>query len=287
MGETLNGKNIKYDFATIEKTKSLIIKRNEGERIKYSDLPDVLKEQVDTAVKSNLGYGATSVQIKTMRNMMADDIIESFYTDILAQKVDKEIVDLDTSIKNLAKEEFIDVSSDQRKQHFNTFVIKFPQIAEKIKDSDPKKADIMMRVSEGFKQAHSMEEMYIAYGDGKIRIRKIDVEKFDKTIRNFNYKYENSNMVIRDISGAVDVLSRHVNKMISITAIKTFIVIICKYCENMKPSNLYEHTFMYYLVNNILSLDIPFTKEEDIMWNDEFLKNINKFLTLIEQRNCK
>lgn len=287
VGETLNGKNIKYDFATIEKTKSLIIKRNEGERIKYSDLPDVLKEQVDTAVKSNLGYGATSVQIKTMRNMMADDIIESFYTDILAQKVDKEIVDLDTSIKNLAKEEFIDVSSDQRKQHFNTFVIKFPQIAEKIKDSDPKKADIMMRVSEGFKQAHSMEEMYIAYGDGKIRIRKIDVEKFDKTIRNFNYKYENSNMVIRDISGAVDVLLRHVNKMISITAIKTFIVIICKYCENMKPSNLYEHTFMYYLVNNILSLDIPFTKEEDIMWNDEFLKNINKFLTLIEQRNCK
>lgn len=286
VSKAMDSKDLKADFATIEKVKELIMKRNRGERIKYSELPEVLKEKVNPVVAA-LGRGYTGPQIKTVRNMMADDIIESFYSEIITQKIDKEVVDLDTSIKNLAKTEYVDVNSDQRKQHFNTFVIKFPQMAEKIKDTDPEKAKIMLDVSEGFKQAHSMEEMYAAYGNSKIRIRRIDVEKLDKTIRRFNYKYENSTMVIRDISSAVDVLSRHVNKRISLTAIKTFVAIICKYCENMKPSNLAEHTFMYYLINNILSLDIPFTNEPDIVWNDEFLNNINKFLTLIEERNFK
>ena len=286
VSKAMDSKDLKADFATIEKVKELIMKRNRGERIKYSELPEVLKEQVNPVVAA-LGRGYTSQQIKAVRNMMADDIIESFYSEIITQKIDKEVVDLDTSIKNLAKTEYVDVNSDQRKQHFNTFVIKFPQMAEKIKDTDPEKAKVMLDVSEGFKQAHSMEEMYAAYGNSKIRVRRIDVEKLDKTIRRFNYKYENSTMVIRDISSAVDVLSRHVNKRISLTAIKTFIAIICKYCENMKPSNLAEHTFMYYLINNILSLDIPFTNEADIIWNDEFLNNINKFLTLIEERNFK
>ena len=286
VSKAMDSKDLKADFATIEKVKELIMKRNRGERIKYSELPEVLKEQVNPVVAA-LGRGYTSQQIKAVRNMMADDIIESFYSEIITQKIDKEVVDLDTSIKNLAKTEYVDVNSDQRKQHFNTFVIKFPQMAEKIKDTDPEKAKVMLDVSEGFKQAHSMEEMYAAYGNSKIRVRRIDVEKLDKTIRRFNYKYENSTMVIRDISSAVDVLSRHVNKRISLTAIKTFVAIICKYCENMKPSNLAEHTFMYYLINNILSLDIPFTNEADIIWNDEFLNNINKFLTLIEERNFK
>lgn len=286
VSKAMDSKDLKADFATIEKVKELIMKRNQGERIKYSELPEVLKEKVNPVVAA-LGRGYTGPQIKTVRNMMADDIIESFYSEIITQKIDKEVVDLDTSIKNLAKTEYVDVNSDQRKQHFNTFVIKFPQMAEKIKDTDPEKAKVMLDVSEGFKQAHSMEEMYAAYGNSKIRIRRIDVEKLDKTIRRFNYKYENSTMVIRDISSAVDVLSRHVNKRISLTAIKTFVAIICKYCENMKPSNLAEHTFMYYLINNILSLDIPFTNEADIIWNDEFLNNINKFLTLIEERNFK
>lgn len=286
VSKAMDSKDLKADFATIEKVKELIMKRNRGERIKYSELPEVLKEQVNPVVAA-LGRGYTSPQIKAVRNMMADDIIESFYSEIITQKIDKEVVDLDTSIKNLAKTEYVDVNSDQRKQHFNTFVIKFPQMAEKIKDTDPEKAKVMLDVSEGFKQAHSMEEMYAAYGNSKIRVRRIDVEKLDKTIRRFNYKYDNSTMVIRDISSAVDVLSRHVNKRISLTAIKTFVAIICKYCENMKPSNLAEHTFMYYLINNILSLDIPFTNEADIVWNDEFLNNINKFLTLIEERNFK
>lgn len=286
VSKAMDSKDLKADFATIEKVKELIMKRNRGERIKYSELPEVLKEKVNPVVAA-LGRGYTGPQIKTVRNMMADDIIESFYSEIITQKIDKEVVDLDTSIKNLAKTEYVDVNSDQRKQHFNTFVIKFPQMAEKIKDTDPEKAKVMLDVSEGFKQAHSMEEMYAAYGNSKIRIRRIDVEKLDKTIRRFNYKYENSTMVIRDISSAVDVLSRHVNKRISLTAIKTFVAIICKYCENMKPSNLAEHTFMYYLINNILSLDIPFTNEADMVWNDEFLNNINKFLTLIEERNFK
>ena len=286
VSKAMDSKDLKADFATIEKVKELIMKRNRGERIKYSELPEVLKEKVNPVVAA-LGRGYTAPQIKAVRNMMADDIIESFYSEIITQKIDKEVVDLDTSIKNLAKTEYVDVNSDQRKQHFNTFVIKFPQMAEKIKNTDPEKAKVMLDVSEGFKQAHSMEEMYAAYGNSKIRVRRIDVEKLDKTIRRFNYKYENSTMVIRDISSAVDVLSRHVNKRISLTAIKTFVAIICKYCENMKPSNLAEHTFMYYLINNILSLDIPFTNEADIIWNDEFLNNINKFLTLIEERNFK
>lgn len=287
VSKALEEKHIGIKFTTVERVKELIIRRNRGEKIKYADLPEDLQRQVSANVNQMLGRGYTNAQLKMARNMMADDIIESLYTEIVQEKINSEVVDLETSIRNLAKDNLVEVTSDQRKQHFATFVIKFPQMADQIESTDPEKAKLMREVSKGFEQAHSMKDMYDAYSDGKVRIRKIDIEKLNKTIRRFNSKYETSKMVIRDISNAEEVLARHVHKMYSQTAIKAFIALICKYCENMSPDNLAEHTFMYYLVNNILSLDVPFTNEADIMWNDEFINNVNRFLGLIEQRNFK
>lgn len=287
VSKALKEEHIDVKLVTVEKVKELIIRRNKGEKIKYADLPEDLQKRVNETVSKMLGRGYVNNQLKMARNMMADDIIESLYTGIVQEKINNEVVDLETSIRNLAKDNLVEVTSDQRKQHFSTFVIKFPQMADQIESTDPAKAKLMRDVSKGFEQAHSMEDMYKAYSDGKVRIRKIDIEKLDKTIRRFNSKYENSKMVIRDISNAEEVLARHVHKMYSQTAIKAFVVLICKYCENMSPDNLAEHTFMYYLINNILSLDVPFTNEADIMWNDEFINNINRFLALIEHRNFK
>ena len=33
-------------------------------------------------------------------------------------------------------------------------------------------------------------------------------------------------------------------------------ILFCKYCANMRPANLEEHTFMYYFIANIISLQV-------------------------------
>ena len=275
--------NIKQSH--IDTIRRLIIKKNQGFEVKYNELPDPIKEMIDQTVKAQFG-GLVTNQVKKARNVVANSIIDEIYTGVIQEKISEVCVDMNTSIKNLAKEELVPGISEQRKMCVSTFVYKFPQMAEECKESDPKKAELLLSVSEGYKQAHTLEDMYNAYikGGKRVKIRKIDIEKLNKVIANFNTKYETSNLVVRDISPAADILARHVNKRISMTAIKGFIALFCKYTETMNPKNIGEHTFMYYFIDNILILDVPFTDEADIQFRDDYIKTVNKFLVAIEER---
>ena len=140
-----------------------------------------------------------------------------------------------------------------------------------------------MGVSEAFKQSQSLELMYEAYKKG-MKIRKIDVEKLDKAIRNFEMKYEKSKFTIRDLRQVPDVLRRHVSPSYTDKVIDTFVAVFCKYTDNMKPENVDEHTFIYYFIDNILSLNVPATTQDDKDFNDNLIKSINRFLNEIKSR---
>lgn len=271
------------DIAAI---KALLYKKNKTGNILYDDLPEVLKKEIDKTVKNGMIYGYNRSQIGMARNMMANDIVENIYTAILQDKITEVTVDLETSVKNLVNKEYQDIAAAQNKQQLFVYLKKFPELAETKYKDDPEKKALLYAVSKGFEQAHSLEEMYSAYSKGgrQMKIRKIDIEKIHKVIREFESKYEKSTFTIRDISHAVDVLSRHVNSRYTENIIKGFIVTFCNYTRDMKPANIAEHTFMYYFINNILSLDIPVSDEKVIAYNNEFIDNVNHFLNLISER---
>lgn len=268
-----------------ERVKELLFKRNSGEAVKYADLPDFLKKKVDEETKSVVGMGLPSARFKEVRNAMATSTIEQIYMELVSDKIEQVCVDLDTSIKNMAKSEIGVIDTESRKMYHNTFVNQFPELAGKYKDNNPEKAELLLKISDGYSQAYSLEKMYKAYTSGKIKVKKIDIEKLSRLVNEFNMKYEKATLTVRDISTAPVILDRHVNKCYPNTAIKAFIVVFCKYTMNMKPDNIDEHTFMYYFINNILSLDLYDPNvEDDKKYYETFVDNINKFLDAITIR---
>lgn len=281
-----NSNEENFTIEDLNAIRNLLIKKGEQGTIKYSDLPNILRDKVDKTVENALGRGLVNDRYKMARNMLANAVVEEIQTDIINEKISDVVVDLNTSIQNLVKNEYSDIYLQQHKQEINTFVYKFPELAETKYADVPEKKELLFAISDGYKQAHTLEKMYTRYCQGgkQMKIRKIDLENIHKIIRDFEMKYKNNRLTIRDISSAEDILSRFVNERFQTNVIRGFIIVFCKYTRDMKPENTDEHTFMYYFINNILSLDVPTTDKEDMKWRKEFIDNINHFMAAIDDR---
>lgn len=272
-------------FADMDAVKKLLDKKNKTGEVKYEDLPGFLRKEIDATVRKGI-YGANRAQIGMARNMMANDIVERLYTSLLQEKISEVTVDLETSVKNLVSKEYEDITTAQQKQQSFIYLKKLPELAETKYKDDPEKKALLYAVSRGYEQAHTLENMYSAYSKGgkQMKIRKIDIEKIHKVIREFETKYEKSTFTIRDLNNTIEVLSRHVNPRFTETDIKAFIVVFCKYTHNMKPANVADHTFMYYFINNILTLDMPVSDKTVVQFNEQFMDTVNHFLNLVHDR---
>ena len=288
IGKALENEHIeKGSLEDIQLVRDLLTKKNEHGGIKYKDLPEFMKKKVDELVRQELPIGVSMSQIGLMRNMLANEVIENIYSSILQEKFNEITVDLDTSIRNLVKNEVSDITSAQKKQYTLFYTKTMVELANTKYKDDPEKRELLLKVSEGYKQAHSLENMYSAYSKGgkRMKVRKIDIEKINGVIREFEYKYENSTFTLRgNIADAIPILKRHVNARFSENTIKAFIAVFCKYTWAMKPVNVDEHTFMYYFVGNILGLDLPTIDKEVKEYDKEFIENVNHFLALIDEK---
>ena len=138
-----------------------------------------------------------------------------------------------------------------------------------------------------FTQSYTYEDMYEAYKLGKIKVKNIQVEKLNRTCSEFNRKYYNNTFKINDVGMTIGVLDRKLDKKYNISAIKKFIVAFINYTKNFSPSNIPEHVFMYYFIQNILALDINVPENSQIEFNDLLINNINKFLDLIIEKDAQ
>ena len=85
------------------------------------------------------------------------------------------------------------------------------------------------------------------------KIKPIEWEKPQKVFRDFIVKYENSKFMISDINNIIPALQRYCG--FEEKDAYEFGLLFCKYTRNMKASNLAEHSFMYYVIANIISLN--------------------------------
>ena len=263
-------------------------KYRKKEKVSYFNLlPESMKNGIDAIVgQSQIGYASQ----REARNYVIEGLFEQIIQDNYSNKI---VTDLNQSLEESYKQLYEDTKGDFSKYNNNqryiyeTYLLEY---ADKIQEEDSEKADLCRKIHDKFVESYTYEDMYNLYKNtGKLRVKKIEVEKFEKSCLSWLYKYSNHKMVINNLSDTFPVLKSELAEFrFSDDTLKKFIVIFTKYSMNMSPDNVDEHVYMYYFIKNILSLKY-YNKddEEEIKFYDKVRHNLIKFLELIEEKDQK
>lgn len=228
----------------------------------YRKLPDKLKMMIDSSSPGKDG-----------RNLLAREFIDEI---IQAACVDTEFNKVKDLMGSIAKEMDIKNTTKMYTEYQQgLFETNLMQHRDNIKEENPEKAALLDKIINAFRNAYTFENLIEAYktNGGKYKPKKIELEKFENRILdNFNLKYINSEFDIPNIRQAYHMLDKKLPADINIDDIKRFFVLFYKYTKDFSPSNVEEHTFMYYTIMNIITLnfmDIYDEKDEN-----EFLDKV-------------
>lgn len=273
------------EVADLERLIAAMDKQRQGEKVKFTDMPPIIqKEIMNTIITEGNGKYVANKEIK---DQMTRIFIQGLMEDSLYQEINNVFLDLGQTINNIAKEEATEAYNNSFAEQRKILETVIPETAEKLKDSDPEKADALQGVHSAYKNSYTLEGMLFGYTHtGKCKIKKYDVENIQRWYDDFNRKYENSKWIIRDISMVEPILRRRLDEeKYTINDIKAFLLVFCKYTMNMRPSNITEHTFMYYFIMNIINLDIfDRDNEEDAKFYGNFVDKICNFIDIIKER---
>lgn len=258
----------------------------------YNSLPDFIKNDIDKYV--NIGaaqHQSSNNTTKQLKNMLAKELFETIITNNYSSKAFTDISKFTTNEINKEKDkigiEVLKYNNDIRKEYEEGFIKKAEEL-ENIGDEEAlNKAQMLRKTSRMFIQSYTYEDMYEKYKLGKIKVKQIELDKFKRTLQEFNRKYYNNKFQIKDVGMTIPVLDRCLDKKYDIDIIKRFIVIFINYSKNFTPSNIDEHVFMFYFIQNILALDIKIPGNEYENFNEIVKENIYKFLDLIEEKISK
>lgn len=211
---------------------------------------------------------------KTHRNDIAKSFIEQIIRDsIIDEEIDK-VKDLMGSVaKELDISNTIEMYTKYQKglleDNLKNHAIKLRE------EGNNEKADQLDKIAEAYHQSYTFENIRneIINNGGKLKFKHIELEKPESRVFSlFNNKYETSQFMIPNIQEALEIA---VDKLpeYDVKDITKFFVIFCKFCKNYTPENIEEHTFMYYTLMNIITLNF-----EDVNEENEFAKSIKKSL---------
>lgn len=255
----------------------------------YVAMPDCIKTMIDRVISTDLELASKMGNFRAeARNYVASELLRDVVTTATTNTA---LIDLDKFIKTSQAKASIEIKSDDYWRSTREYFLKaLPTIIEKmVSDGKGDQADVLTKAREAFIQSYTYTDMMDKYKSGKIRVKKIQIEKFEKTCRDFNTRYQKSQNIITELSLALSSLDRHAPKHYDIDVIKEFLCIFVNYTRNMDPNDKIDHVFMYYFIYNITTLDF-YNKEneEDVAFHDELLSNIDTCLKdIIEFRNNK
>lgn len=261
---------IKSDFelsdAAILELIDLVNRYRAGESIRYKDIPLEARSEYFDKLLSQNGISPTnfSKEANSVRNELAEIIISNFET-------------------NLSMNKFME---DYNKEMENIFVGLNDQISTYIKNYDAEKTKYLEKVCANItdenkkkKLEQVLDSIYDSYKLSRmkgfhVRIKKFDLEKPDRVFEAMNYKYANDTKYnIYELHQVASILSRHLTKNNYNDFGLKFILTFCKFVQNYTPNNPIEHAFMYYVLYNIVLLDVYHNKDYD-EFAHKFLANI-------------
>lgn len=269
-----DGGNSQISNETANELLVLINSKLAGEKIHpYKDMPEEIKVMIDKHIKDQLADVdmPRSINIPTVRNNIADTLLDSFINDIQLKRMKN---DFATDLENLYKDSIKDIAKgtleyiDERNKAYR-------EAAENIDDEEKKKK--MMAILDQLDEARSLSALkeYAKH----CKIKSIELEKPDNRVyMSFLAKYKNSSQNIYDINLAKKVLLRHLESSgYGIRDIDAFFICFCKQVKNYSPAKPIEHVYMYYVLYYCALLDGDNS--------DVFINNVKEVMNNLRERN--
>lgn len=222
----------------------LITRRLNKEKFSiYKELPNSIKNMVRSMCGSN-----NINQLQACSEIVLDQFISEL-------KIEQEFIDFQETLKKeMDIPNLVDMYGEYLRESME---VKLIEKANQIQETDPEKAKILLEISAAYSDSYTFARQLKAFANNDKECRRLDkeIKKYDRYCTEFNYKYKDTKFKINDIKLVEPTLRRVFEDSIYNSYIKEFIILFCRICRNLDANNVVEHSFMYYTIKNILSLD--------------------------------
>lgn len=269
------GYNTEYSPETIKELLEVVNRRiNKEEFNVYKALPEEIQKTInDFTFRGH--FMVNSNEGKQFRNTIAETLVDEFIDSI---NTNKAINDFNKEIESIFEKGTQEIASavigytTERNK-------KYREYAERLEDPEKKKK--LLAVLDQIDEAYNLTTL--KEFAKKCKIKKFELEKPQKIYTDFLTKYQNSTYNIYDISMTKPILKRHIPDALE-KDIDAFLICFCKQCMNMKPDVVTEHAYMYYVIFNIVLIDVN-RSEETRSVTDIFIQNIAEVIKNLRERN--
>ena len=217
----------------------------------YNSFPNNIKKYVDATVSMLASDNGGTLDTKDMRSVISKTILDDILNNIHMNKV---YTDLNSSVNDAFKE-IKDTTTSETNLNVRTKISAFKDLADKIKEENPEKSEALYRFYDAFIEAQEYNKLREAVRTGRLRAKKIEIEKFERTCSGFLRTYMKSSKILDDPTQLYPIIHRHIG--CSIDDAKRIIIAFIKYTEynKMDLNVLEDYCFIYYFIKNILGLD--------------------------------
>ena len=222
-----------------------LIKRNDkGESVKYNELTPTIQRMVD-GLRGTSGENGMKIPVKTI----IKDVLSFLKTQL---QQDQEYINLQNVLeKEIKGANLFTGYTEEMDENMTT---KMRELADKAKEQSPEKAEQLYAIADAYEDAKDFKLLTDALDRNDKCTRKLDreVKRFNKYIRDFNFKYNTSKFTIPGLELTLKVLQRHTksDKCVQL------LIMYCKLIMNMKSDDVVDHITMYYTLRNMCNLDI-------------------------------
>lgn len=244
----------------------------------YNEFPEELQNMIDQYIASTgVIPSLKNNQVRQMKNSIAKSLLSEFSTYIEMNSVEK---NFNAEMESIFKEMGTNISS-LYKDYNNERDKYLQEILNKIPEDNVEKKQIITDTMDAIHDSYTLNRLKEGVPKMK-KIRKIEMEKPQtRVFTNFEAKYRESPYNMYSLGIALDILNKHNHNAEDPQANLRFLLAFCKFCEKYNPNVIPEHSFMFYTIYNIITLDIYKDKDyEDFA--EEFLKNVNEVISLIK-----
>ncbi len=263
----------------LEKMLSILTLINDDSETKvknlYSRMPEPIQKQIMEVIPRDQNTPMA-------RDMMANSFLDMMKTEL---KLDQAYIDLQKAIAvEMDIPEYLDLYTQNISDIMGIQLLEKADIIEA--NGAAEKAAQLRLVSKYFEYSYTMELLHREIDRRRGRLNGIlngDLKKYNKFCNHFSREYAISKFNISDIRIVAPILERKISMESGITSddIKKFVILFCKTCERMQSSRIHEHTYMYYFINSIATLDhIDIMKTE---FSKTLVSNIEK--TILDMKN--
>lgn len=217
----------------------------------YNSFPNAIKKYVDATVSMLASDNGGTLDTKDMRSVISKTILDDILNNIHMNKV---YTDLNSSVNDAFKE-IKDATTSETNLNVRTKISAFKDLADKIKEENPEKSEALYRFYDAFIEAQEYNKLRETVRTGRLRAKKIEIEKFERTCSSFLRTYMKSSKILDDPTQLYPIIHRHIG--CSIDDAKRIIIAFIKYTEynKMDLNVLEDYCFIYYFIKNILGLD--------------------------------